>query len=296
MSKMHTEELEISLTLVKKLIKDQCPKYCSLPLKPIKTTGTTHALFRLGSEYLIRLPRLEESSVNIEKENEFLPQFEKFLSIPISIPIFKGNPNNDYPCNWMIVKWQEGKIADFDEETEFFDLAKDLALFINELHSIEVNNGPLSRRGIPLNSKDLQHQVKSAIEKLKDELNINEIKNLWEELSNIPYWDKKPVWIHGDLLPGNILVKDKRLSAVIDFSDLGIGDPACDLIPAWCIFNSQSRNHFKKHLLNVDESTWQRSRGWALCIGLIILPYYKHTNPSLVNVAKKMIDQVINSF
>lgn len=117
--------------------------------------------------------------------------------------------------------------------------------------------------------------------------------NLWKELSNLPYWSKDLVWIHGNLLPGNILIENNRLSAVIDFADVGLGDHACDLIPAWCLFNAQSRQNFRMNLEHTDENTWERGRGWALSIALTIPPYYKHTNLHLVAVARRILEQVL---
>ena len=118
--------------------------------------------------------------------------------------------------------------------------------------------------------------------------------SLWEKLRDIPYWSNPSIWIHGDLLLGNILIKNNRLSAVIDFSDLGLGDPACDLLPAWCLFNSESIQIFKANLQHIDKNTWLRGKGWALSIALILLPYYKTRSPVMAELARHMLKNIFS--
>lgn len=215
----------------------------------------------------------------------------RFLKTSISKPLFKGNSNQFYPWSWIITKWNEGQNPNFEKESEYELLAKDLAYFLNELHRIKLTDGPYSRRGVPL--KEVDVETKKAIGELEGEIDIQSVTFLWNHLSNIPLWDQDPVWIHGDFLPGNILIQNNRLSAVIDFSDVGIGDPACDLIIAWSLLKSNSRRVFRESLENIDNNTWERGRGWALSIALIMLPYYKNTNPTLTVLARKMIENVL---
>lgn len=297
MAKMHENELEIDASFASKLIETQCPQWSGLPIVPIKSSGTDNALFRLGNEYIIRLPRIEweVGSVNksIMKEYEWLPKIAKFLKIPISEPIFKGYPDPSYPWAWLVSKWNEGQNPDFEKDNEYEFLAKDLAYFLNEFHKINLPNGPLSRRGIPLNTKILDEETKKAISELENEMDTSKISLLWKQLSNIPNWNKDPVWMHGDFLPGNILIQNNRLSAVLDFTDVGIGDPACDLVIAWSLLNPNSRFIFRQTLEHIDDNTWERGKGWALSIALIMLPYYMHSNPVLARLAKRMIEHIL---
>ncbi|BCA96402.1 hypothetical protein TUM19329_27630 [Legionella antarctica] len=281
---------------VHKLLKNQCPHWANLPIKTILSSGTDNALFRLGSDYVVRLPRIEwaPGSINksINKEYEWIPKIAKLLKISVSEPVFKGNSEEFYPWFWTVTKWNEGHNPNFEEDKEYEPLAKDLALFLNELHEIKLANGPSSRRGIPLKAKELDEETKKAIGELEGEIDVQSLTSLWNQLSNIPYWNKEPVWVHGDFLPGNILVQNNRLSAVIDFSDLGIGDPACDLVIAWSLLNSHSRRIFRENLQHIDADTWERGRGWALSIALIMLPYYKNSNPVLATLARRMLEHV----
>ncbi|MFJ1267908.1 aminoglycoside phosphotransferase family protein [Legionella lytica] len=298
MAKMHDNEQEITIALVESLLKKQCPQWADLELQPIRSSGTDNALFRLGNQYVVRIPRIEWSpgsvANGIDKEWVWLPQLARHLKIPTSEPLFKGESNEIYPWPWSITQWNEGHNPAFEKENEYEQLAVDLALFLNELHRIELpNSGPLSRRGVALN--ELDKETTEAIGALAADMETQPLASLWKQLANTPKWNKPPVWMHGDLLPGNILIQNNRLSAVIDFADLGLGDPACDLIVAWSLLNEHSRAIFRKHLLNIDEHTWQRGRGWALSIALIIIPYYKNTNPVLTSVARRMIEQLILS-
>lgn len=296
MTKMHDNELVVNQDLVRELLRSQCPQWADLQLKPILSSGTDNALFRLGEDYVVRIPRIEwslDSVANgINKEYYWVPKLATSLKTSISEPLFKGCSNESFPWPWSITKWNDGYNPDFEKENEYEQLAIDLACFLNELHSIHLpEEGPLSRRGVPL--KELDDETKQAINTLSDDMDIKPLAILWEKLVDTPNWNHQPVWIHGDLLPGNILIQNNRLSAVIDFADVGLGDPACDLIVAWSLLNSHSRAIFRNHLENIDEHTWQRGQGWALSIALIILPYYRDTNPVLTSIARRIIQQLL---
>ena len=291
MVKMHKNELAIDETVVHTLLKDQFPNLASLPIKAIISSGTENTLFRLGTEYIIRLPRIEWAVEGVNKEYEWVTKISRFLKTPVSEPFFKGIPNKFYPWPWTINRWNDGNNPDFEKGNEYESLSKDLACFSNELHGIKLSNGPSSRRGIPLKKQDVY--VKKAIGELEGEIDSKSVTNLWNQLSNVSSWSKDPIWVHGDFLPGNILVKNNRLSAVIDFSHIGIGDPACDLVIAWSLFESSSRKIFMDNLRNIDDDTWERGRGWALSIALTMLPYYKNSNPILVALAKRMLENVM---
>lgn len=289
---MHENEFFIDTKLVHRLLDSQCRQWTHLSLESVISSGTDHALFRLGKELVIRLPRLDGAINNINKEWEWLPQISPFLKTPISEPLFKGTSTEFYPYPWLVSPWHQGSNPLLEQENEYEQLAKDLASFINQFHTIPLVNGPYSRRGVPLKAFD--EETRNAIQQLDGEIRTKQVTKIWEHFLELPYWQKAPVWVHGDLLPGNIIIDNNRLNAVIDFSDLGVGDPACDLIVAWSLFNRNSRIVFKKHLLDLDEQTWQRGQGLALSIALIILPYYKHTNPGLVSVAKNMLRNVLD--
>ena len=292
MSKMHADEFEIDEQLVRSLIKTQCPQWSELSLQKIASSGTDNALFRLGQDLVVRLPRLIGADSNVNKEYLWLPQLASFLNIPISVPLFKGHATDFYPSTWMISQWNSGSNPIFEVENEYGELAKDLAQFLNQFHQIPLTHGPKSRRGLALSVVD--DEMRMSIAQLDEECDTKRITKIWDSALLISGWHKKAVWVHGDFLPGNILIQNNRLSAVLDFSDVGMGDPACDCVIAWALLNNKSRSIFKNHLKDIDENTWIRGRAWALSIAVIMLPYYKHTNPVLVALASRVIDQVLS--
>lgn len=213
--------------------------------------------------------------------------------MPFSTPelIKIGAPSNDYLYHWYIYNWIEGKNAYDEKSINYTKLAKELAHFINSLQKIDTANAPITRRGTPLATQD--KRTYDSILHLKEMFDTNIITPIWSKCLNAPTWDQNPVWLHGDLLPTNILIQNGNLKAVIDFGLMGIGDPACDLIPAWSLFDSDSRKVFRKYL-EIDDNSWIRGKGWALSIALIIIPYYINTNPTLTSIAKRMINEIIS--
>ncbi len=286
---------KINLNLVKQLISEQCNKYNGLPIIPIQSSGTEHTLYKLGNDHLIRLPKIEIecSNCNIYTLNEYkiTSDLANKLSIPISEPIFLDHPNLQYPYYWSIIKWNEGYNPDIENIDEYSVLAIELAKFINELHKVKINDTSYSRRGLNLNTVDIE--TRNCILKLYDEFNTKLLLDLWSNYSNVPTWDKDPVLVHGDLLPSNILIKNMHLNAVIDFSDVGIGDPACDLIIAWSLFKYKSRKIFRNHLINIDDNTWIRGKAWALSIAAIMLPFYKNSNLVMAKLARTIINNLV---
>lgn len=290
MSKMHADEFHIDQYLVQQLIGQQFPEWAGLELKPVLSAGTDHALYRLGNEMVARLPKIGWAVENVDKEYLWLPKIAPFLPTSIPIPIAKGQPTNAYPYPWSIYCWLEGSNPKVDSLQHPIALAHELAAFIRAMHSINLPHGPRSNRGVPLIEKDLE--TRQALAKLDGMIDGPLVTQIWENALKAPHWSEPPVWIHGDLSPGNLLQVNGHLSAVIDFGILGIGDPACDLIIAWNLLPSYTRATFRS-LLQVDDAMWTRGRGWALSNALIALPYYKETNPTLADNARHVISEVI---
>lgn len=289
---MHDNEFESDEPLVAALVSKQFPEHAHLPIRKIIHSGSDHAIFRLGKEYAVRLPRIPSAEEQMMKEQLWLPKFSA-LPLTIPIPIANGKPSNECPYHWYIYNWIEGRNSYDEKPTDLCQAAGDLAMFIRALWKIDTTDAPVARRGLPLISQN--DEVVTAIQALKGAMDMDSITDIWQETANTPLWNNPPVWLHGDLLPSNLLVQNGTLHAVIDFGLAGIGDPACDLIPAWSLFDTTSRAVFKDALA-VDANTWERGKGWALSIALIIIPYYLHTNPVLVSVAKRMIDEILGDY
>lgn len=287
--KMHTNEFHIDDALVKQLLRAQFLLWSELPIKFVQSSGTDHAIYRLGNNMCVRLPRRESAANDIEKEQQCLSKFSKHLPLEIPMPLGSGIPAEYYPWPWSVYSWLDGETAASKNISDSSESVGSLAAFLMALQKMDTMDAPIARRGLPLVTQDQEMRV--AIKSLQG-ADATLITKLWEESLSAPAWNKSPVWIHGDLLPTNLLVQHGQLSGVIDFGLCGIGDSACDLIPAWSVFSSRTRKLFRESLM-VDDATWLRGRGWALSIACIIIPYYQHTNSGITAVAERMIGEIL---
>ncbi|KAB2443904.1 aminoglycoside phosphotransferase family protein [Bacillus luti] len=287
----------INVSLVEKLIQEQFPEWAHLEVKPVKLSGHDNRTFHLGDQMSVRLPSDAAYAPQVEKENKWLPLLSKELSLPISSPIAKGNPSEAYLWPWSINKWIEGETVTKENVRDLNEFAADLGSFLVALQSIDASNGPIAGahnfyRGGLISVYD--EEVRAAIENNKDVFDETVLKHLWD-LALQSTWKRKPVWIHGDVAPGNLLVKDGKLSAVIDFGILGVGDPACDAAMAWTFFDQNSRNIFKERL-RMDEETWNRARGWALWKALITYDANKISNKIVAEESYRVIQVIEDDY
>lgn len=294
-AKMHAHEVETSVALVANLIAAQFPRWAGLPITAVASTGTDHALYRLGEEWVVRLPRIDWAASQVEKEQRWLPTLAPHLPLAIPAPLAMGAPGAGYPWRWSVVRWLEGENISLERIDDPLEMVRQLAQFITALHRIDPAGGPPpgagnSWRGAPLAQRDAE--TRAAIAAVRDAYDPRALTALWEAALQAPAWQAAPVWVHGDLQPGNLLARAGRLSAVIDFGCLGVGDPACDLMIAWNFLTASARGIFRS-AVSVDEAAWARGRGWALSVALIALPYYQHTNPTLANMARTTLDEIL---
>lgn len=293
---MHADEVDTSEALVRDLLMAQFPQWASLPIQPAIVSGTDNAIFRLGENMLVRLPRIQWAIEQVDKEQAWLPKIAPFLPLAIPSPIAKGVPGSGYPWNWSIYDWIEGETAS-DDFVDTPEIAIRLADFITALHRIPSDQGPLPgahnfHRGVPLIQRDAW--TLDAIGKLEGLIDTNTALAVWKQALNIPAWSAQSVWVHGDLQPGNLLFCNGQLAAVIDFGGLAVGDPAVDLMIAWSTFSAQTRDIFCT-ALQVDDDTWARGRAWALSVSLVNLPYYLNRNKPLAEQSRRTVDEVLAS-
>lgn len=218
------------------------------------------------------------------------PLLAPLLPFEIPVPVGKGEPIEEYQSSWSIYPWLKGANPIVGSILYADLLAQDLARFIKVLHSVDILNGPTTGRGIPLQARDAD--TKAAINEIGNTIDTALVELAWQSALDAPVWKNPPVWIHGDLTSGNLLLVNDRLNAVIDFGAMGIGDPACDLIVAWNLLPGGVRNIFRS-ALNVDDATWARGRGWALSVALIQLPYYQNRSPFIAANARYVIEEIL---
>jgi len=294
-ARMHADEVLTDATLVRRLLRAQFPQWADLPLTPYPSSGTDNAIYRLGEDMAVRLPRIYWAAGQAEREQRWLPALAPHLPLPIPVPLAVGRPGEGYPWQWSITPWLKGEAATRTNLPDLRQAAVDLAQFITALHRISAVGGPLSGRhnsdrGVPLAERD--EATRRAIASLNGLADSDAVAAAWDAALAAPAWDAPPVWVHGDLEAGNLLVARGRIRAVIDFGCLGVGDPACDLLPAWSLFAGPARAAFRAAVA-VDEATWARGRGWALSTAVIALPYYRDTNSVLADRSRVKIAEVL---
>jgi aminoglycoside phosphotransferase (APT) family kinase protein len=292
---MHADEVATSVPLVRRLVVEQFPHWADLPIAPVPSAGTDNALYRLGDAMVVRLPRIEGATSQVEKEQRWLPRIAPHLPLAIPEPLAMGEPGAGYPWRWSVYRWLGGESVTAAPFADPVAAARDLAAVIAAQQRIDVTDGPRpgphnSSRGVPLALRDAS--TRESIAALRGTIDTNAALAGWEAALVAQPWQGAPVWIHGDLQSGNLLSLGGRLSGVIDFGCLAGGDPACDLMVAWNLFSGESRRAFRAALA-VDDATWARGRGWALSVGVIALPYYRTTNPVLAGISRRAIDAVL---
>ncbi|HZG57312.1 aminoglycoside phosphotransferase family protein [Paenibacillus sp.] len=288
--------IQITIELVRRLIDSQFPKWRNLDIKPVDKSGHDNRTYRLGNEMTVRLPSHERYASAIEKELTWLPIFRPLLSLPIPIPIAKGEPADDYPLPWSINRWIDGDTVTHDNILDLNEFAEDLARFLKELEAIDASRGiPAGvqnfHRGGNLSVYD--NETRSIIETLSGPYDQKLLTEIWD-LSLATRYQAAPLWLHGDVAVGNLLVKNGRLCGVIDFGTMGVGDPSSDLVMAWNFFDDSSREKFLNSM-NFDEDTVHRARGWALWKALITYAWNEKGSEAS-NWGKYVMDTIIQDY
>ena len=288
---MHDDEVETDAALVAALIAEQFPEWASLPVERLASYGTDNAMYRLGDRLSVRMPKIHWAAASLEREFEWLPRIAPALPVATPVPVVLGEPGEGYPWRWTVCRWVEGAhpVAGSAQGAE--RLAAVLAGFVRAMRSLDQTGAPHTAWPRPLHEED--ELVHTNLTTLDDELQPvrGEVVAIWEEALAAPHADV-PNWIHGDLAPSNLLLRDGRLAGVLDFSAMGLGDPASDLRAAWNLLPASARQVFRE-AVSADDATWARARGWVLLQALAQLPYYTERNPQLAANARHVIAELV---
>jgi len=288
MTRMHEDELELGEELVRRLLAEQFPGWAELPLQRIEPSGTDNAVFRLGDELSVRLPRRDGSTEPGSRELDWLPKLAPQLPLEVPVPLAQGRPGVGYPWFWEIHSWLEGETVPV-EEIDAIQAARDLARLVRALQRIEPSAAAPPGRGVALAERD--STVRDWLGRLDCDPRVTAV---WERALAAPPWDGPPVWHHGDLDVRNWLVREGRISGVIDWGLVGVGDPACDVMVAWKLHSPVARDSFRE-ALPADDATWERARGWAVSQAVGALAYYTpENNPSLYAEAEAWLALVLS--
>ncbi|PZP52922.1 MAG: aminoglycoside phosphotransferase [Agrobacterium fabrum] len=288
------DRIVVSTEQVRALVDSQFPQWAGLNIRPVELSGWDNRSFRLGDEMLIRMPSAARYVAQVEKEHRWLPALAPLLPFPIPAPLALGQPGQGYPFRWSVYRWLEGEpLARYLDRVDLSTIAIDVAAFLRALHGVDASDGPPAgahnfHRGGSLAVYD--GEAKTSAARLTDEVDQVLAMEIWQ-LALSSHWLGQGVWVHGDIAEGNLLVKDGRLSAVIDFGSCAVGDPSSDLILAWNVLDAESRAVFRR-VLDLDEATWQRGRGWALWKALIVLDAERGRNDKMAEWSRRTIREV----
>ena len=278
--------INIDTSLVLHLIGSQFPQWASLPIQPVNHQGHDNRSFRLGETLVVRLPSAQRYVAQVEKEQSCLPKLGPLLNVQIPKVIAFGKASPLFPYPWSIYAWIDGETLNNQPPLDLKRFAVELASFLKQFQSIDSSFGPVAGPHNFYRGGDLhvyQAETFRALNSLSKDLDIKPLKDIFDT-ALASSWTQNPVWVHGDIAVGNLLMVDDHLTAVIDFGSMGIGDPACDYVMAYTLFDSTSRQVFKE-ALGVDTHTWKRTQGWALWKAVITLVKDKNHAQSLATLS-----------
>lgn len=288
------KNIKIDENLVRQLVTKQFPKWKDLSIQSVAHQGWDNRTFHLGDEMLVRLPSADHYAAQVEKEQFWLPKLKPFLPIAIPEPLELGEPDDEYPWKWSIYRYLPGESAATAKIDDLSDFALSLAEFLLALQDIDTIGGPTPgehsfHRGGSLNV--YHDEVMRAVDILQGKIDIDNVLAIWESARHTN-WINSPVWVHGDVSVGNLLVQNGHLSAVIDFGQLTVGDPACDLAIAWTLFKDKPREIFKTKL-HLNSETWARGRAWVLWKALMTAAGLTDPNNAESRQCMRIIKEVI---
>jgi aminoglycoside phosphotransferase (APT) family kinase protein len=292
--KFQAVEIDISAGLAARLIAEQFPQWAALPVRPVASQGTWCVNYRLGDELVIRLPRVPgQGGLGPILGQAVLPRLARFLPVEVPHLVGLGQPAADYPNTWGVLRWIDGDVAVEGQLAAADLLAADVAGFLRALWSVRLaGEVPCSPAG-PLSA--LHDFTLGVIEDARGMIDTDAATTIWDQAMHLPAWDGPEVWIHTDLMPGNLITRNGRLAAVLDFDSAGLGDPSRDLIVAWMALPASVRPAFRR-AMGVDDATWLRGRARALSLALGHLHYYKELNPVMYDNAAYTIREVLSDY
>jgi aminoglycoside phosphotransferase (APT) family kinase protein len=262
--------MNLDAGLVRRLIAAQFPRWADLPVEPVLPGGHDNRTFRLGDELSVRLPSGDWYALQVAKEQRWLPVLAPGLPLEIPVPVARGAPGEGYPYAWSVYRWIEGEPASAETVRDPAGLAVELAGFLRALATAPAEDGPAPgphswHRGAPV--AVYEAETLAALESLGERVPRERCLAVWERAVASEF-EGPPVWFHGDVAVGNLLTREGRLAAVIDFGTSGVGDPACDVVIAWTFLRGEARRAFRA-ALDADDGVWARGAGWVLWKSLI---------------------------
>jgi aminoglycoside phosphotransferase (APT) family kinase protein len=294
---VHPDEEIATVEQVTLLVADQFPQWAGLPVAPVTEFGTDHVLFRLGDDLVARMPRAPWAVEQVARDARWLPVLAPGLPVDVPAPLAVGAPGHGFRWPWSVVPWLPGRPPTAHDDS-VAGLGHDLAAFVTTLHEIDAAGGPMKQPGTRGASvRDWDGPVRESLDAVRDLIGARvdpaAVAAVWDDMLAAPDWTGAPVWVHGDLMSGNLLLDGGRLTSVIDFGGLGLGDPAADLVPYWLVLGPRERAAFRDGL-DHDEATWRRARGWAVGPAVTGIPYYLDNVPAFAERGLRTLEIVLD--
>ena len=289
---LHDNEFPIDIGLVGELLTRQMPQWKGLPLHQFRTSGTVNVTFRLGDDKLVRLPRTRDFANGPERESLCLPAFTG--RVPLEVPAFLalGVPTDSYPSHWSVLSWIEGTSADRSTLRDLRSAATALGEFVVALRRVSTDGAPQGGNYRAFGLSKVDQGLRRWASKLPDDIDQTAVLRVWEQCLAVGDWDGPPTWLHSDLRGDNLIADHGNVVGVIDWEGCTVGDPSADYLPAWWLFDSDTRHTFRT-ASNATHPGWMRAKGWALHMAVAAIPYYTETNPAFVAQARKALAEII---
>ncbi len=287
--------IEIDEALVAELLAEQFPQWRDLPVRRVRRQGWDNRTFRLGDDLSVRLPSAEGYVAAVEKEDRVLRFLCSVLPLSVPSPVALGVPGSGYPYPWSVRNWLPGDTVEQTPDLDRRRLARDLGAFLSTLRGLPSDQGPAAGRHSHFRGchpSVYSDQVDRALRDLATEVDVDRCREIWLTATT-SVWRAEPVWYHGDLAVGNVLVEEGRLSAIIDFGACGVGDPACDLVMAWTYFSDEERTVFRE-AVGLGSEVWRRARGWALWKALVTMTGLSQPDPAQTRVLAEVLADPIS--
>jgi aminoglycoside phosphotransferase (APT) family kinase protein len=295
--KLHQNEVPVDEVLVRSMLEAQRPEWADLPLLPAGA-GTDNTMYRLGDDLLVRLPRTADKARSLRKEQEWLPRLAPLLVCPIPVSVHAGTPTTAFPLAWSVYRWIDGDEVNPDTVRDWTAFGVDLAAFVRELHSIDLmgatRTGDLSwYRGGSLQACDqwISTCFGDCRTTMGTELDVDTLERFWRAALALPEPPGPHGWLHGDLKPTNLLVRERKLHAVIDFGGLSVGFSDAEHSTVWDLPPEARQAYW--NALDLDDLTWARARAWAIAVGVSGISYYWRTYPALVAECQARLQAIL---
>lgn len=268
---------EVNEEQARTLIGRQFPQLSSRQVKRLGW-GWDNTVFLIGDEYVFRFPRRTIAVGSIRMESKLLPKLEAYMTIPYPKPLFYGEASDEYPAPFLGYAYVRGDFPiGLTEECRALS-AETLAKFLRRLHEFPVQTA--LKCGVRQDHRNLTDiasrkvKLEGFLSKVVEHLSLEESGVIEAYIGRLQKDRVEAVnaLLHGDLHFKNMLVNENGIvSGIIDWGDLNVGHPACDLSVAYSFLPPYARGVFFETYGGADEETKLLARLIAVYIPILIL-------------------------